>query len=480
LREFNAIFLEEFTAIFNNRSSTMSMKQQQDTIVALATPPGIGALGVIRLSGPAAIALAQQLCPRNKIESMASHRLKLVQLYVDEQLIDEAVLSLFRGPKSFTMEDVVELSLHGSTYILGQVIRQCVQLGARLAEPGEFTLRAFVNGRFDLSQAEAVADLIAADNAHAHRVAMNQMRGGFADEIRALREELIHFASLLELELDFSEEDVTFADRTELLQLLQRISQVVDRLRASFVTGNVIKNGVATVIAGKPNAGKSTLLNALLNEEKAIVSPIPGTTRDAIEDVMVLGGVKFRFIDTAGLREATDLIEQMGVERTRTHLQQAALVLYLFDLGETDPSSLQAELQVLAAQETPLLLVGNKRDAVSDPKVLADFQKLHPDMLFISAKEKEGLAALEQRLLLKVEAGQLQQEKLVANARHEQALGKAAESLTAVRDGLQNGLSSELVAQDIRRSLHFLGEITGQVTTDDLLGSIFSKFCIGK
>lgn len=456
------------------------MKQQQDTIVALATPPGIGALGVIRLSGPAAIALAQQLCPRHRILQMESHRIKLVQLYVDEQLIDEAVLSLFRGPKSFTMEDVVELSLHGSTYILSQVIRQCVHLGARMAEPGEFTLRAFVNGRFDLSQAEAVADLIAADNAHAHRVAMNQMRGGFADEIRALREELIHFASLLELELDFSEEDVTFADRTQLLQLLQRIMQVVDRLRASFVKGNVIKNGVATVIAGKPNAGKSTLLNALLNEEKAIVSPIPGTTRDAIEDVMVLGGVKFRFIDTAGLREATDLIEQMGVERTRTHLQQAALVVYLFDLNQTDPTLLKAELQALTASETPLLLVGNKSDAVHDPAALAAFEALHQDVLFISAKEKVGLAALEERLLLKVEAGQLHQEKLVANARHEQALGKAAESLKAVHDGLRSGLSSELVAQDIRRSLHFLGEITGQVTTDDLLGSIFSKFCIGK
>lgn len=456
------------------------MKQQQDTIVALATPPGIGALGVIRLSGPAAIALAQQLCPRHRILQMESHRIKLVQLYVDEQLIDEAVLSLFRAPKSFTMEDVVELSLHGSTYILSQVIRQCVHLGARMAEPGEYTLRAFVNGRFDLSQAEAVADLIAADNAHAHRVAMNQMRGGFADEIRALREELIHFASLLELELDFSEEDVTFADRTELLQLLQRIMQVVDRLRASFVKGNVIKNGVATVIAGKPNAGKSTLLNALLNEEKAIVSPIPGTTRDAIEDVMVLGGVKFRFIDTAGLREATDLIEQMGVERTRTHLQQAALVVYLFDLTQTDPMLLKAELQALTASETPLLLVGNKSDAVHDPVALAAFEALHQDVLFISAKEKVGLAALEERLLLKVEAGQLHQEKLVANARHEQALGKAAESLKAVHDGLRSGLSSELVAQDIRRSLHFLGEITGQVTTDDLLGSIFSKFCIGK
>jgi len=356
----------------------------------------------------------------------------------------------------------------------------CLQHGARLAEPGEFTFRAFLNGRFDLSQAEAVADLIAADNEHAHRVALNQMRGGFAQEIRELREELIHFASMLELELDFSEEDVEFADRRQLLGLLQRIQQVVDRLRASFLKGNVIKNGVATVIAGKPNAGKSTLLNALLREDKAIVSPIAGTTRDVIEDVMMLGGIKFRFMDTAGLREATDLIESLGVERTREKIKAAAVIVYLFDISSTNLSSLQAEIDGLQLGDTPLVLVGNKMDEVQDLTLMQALRDQYEDLLFISAKAGDGLQELENRLLQVVHAGQLQQEKLVANARHEQALGKAAESLLSVQQGLQNSISSELVAQDIRRTLHFLGEITGEVSTDDLLGNIFSKFCIGK
>jgi tRNA modification GTPase len=306
------------------------------------------------------------------------------------------------------------------------------------------------------------------------------MRGGFAQEIRELREELIHFASMLELELDFSEEDVEFADRRQLLALLQRIQAVVERLRASFIKGNVIKNGVATVIAGKPNAGKSTLLNALLREEKAIVSPIPGTTRDVIEDVMMLGGIKFRFMDTAGLREATDVIEGLGVERTREKLKQAAVIVYLFDLRDTSLASLQAELSDLQLGDTPLILVGNKVDELHDLSQMQLFRDQFEEMLFISAKAGDGLAELESRLLQVVQAGQLQQEKIVANARHEQALGKAAESLLSVQQGLQTGISSELVAQDIRRTLHFLGEITGEVSTDDLLGNIFSKFCIGK
>jgi tRNA modification GTPase len=401
-------------------------------------------------------------------------------IYEQDRLVDEALLICFKAPKSFTMEEVVEFSVHGSTYILDQVMRLCLQQGARLAEPGEFTFRAFLNGRFDLSQAEAVADLIAADNEHAHRVALNQMRGGFAQEIRELREELIHFASMLELELDFSEEDVEFADRRQLLALLQRIQAVVERLRASFIKGNVIKNGVATVIAGKPNAGKSTLLNALLREEKAIVSPIPGTTRDVIEDVMMLGGIKFRFMDTAGLREATDVIEGLGVERTREKLKQAAVIVYLFDLRDTSLASLQAELSDLQLGDTPLVLVGNKVDELHDLSQMQLFRDQFEEMLFISAKAGDGLAELESRLLQVVQAGQLQQEKIVANARHEQALGKAAESLLSVQTGLQTGISSELVAQDIRRTLHFLGEITGEVSTDDLLGNIFSKFCIGK
>lgn len=458
----------------------MKLFDKNDTIVALASPAGIGALGVIRLSGPNAIQIAQRLCPRTKVLQMPSHQARLAMIYEQDRLVDEALLICFKAPKSFTMEEVVEFSVHGSTYILDQVMRLCLQQGARLAEPGEFTFRAFLNGRFDLSQAEAVADLIAADNEHAHRVALNQMRGGFAQEIRELREELIHFASMLELELDFSEEDVEFADRRQLLALLQRIQAVVERLRASFIKGNVIKNGVATVIAGKPNAGKSTLLNALLREEKAIVSPIPGTTRDVIEDVMMLGGIKFRFMDTAGLREATDVIEGLGVERTREKLKQAAVIVYLFDLRDTSLASLQAELSDLRLGDTPLILVGNKVDELHDLSQMQLFRDQFEEMLFISAKAGDGLAELESRLLQVVQAGQLQQEKIVANARHEQALGKAAESLLSVQQGLQTGISSELVAQDIRRTLHFLGEITGEVSTDDLLGNIFSKFCIGK
>jgi len=458
----------------------MKLFEKNDTIVALASPAGVGALGVIRLSGSQAMAIAQRLCPRASVLQMPSHQARLAMIYEHDRLVDEALLICFKAPKSFTMEEVVEFSLHGSTYILDQVLRLCLQHGARLAEPGEFTFRAFLNGRFDLSQAEAVADLIAADNEHAHRVALNQMRGGFAQEIRELREELIHFASMLELELDFSEEDVEFADRRQLLGLLQRIQQVVDRLRASFLKGNVIKNGVATVIAGKPNAGKSTLLNALLREDKAIVSPIAGTTRDVIEDVMMLGGIKFRFMDTAGLREATDLIESLGVERTREKIKAAAVIVYLFDISSTNLSSLQAEIDGLQLGDTPLVLVGNKMDEVQDLTLMQALRDQYEDLLFISAKAGDGLQELENRLLQVVHAGQLQQEKLVANARHEQALGKAAESLLSVQQGLQNSISSELVAQDIRRTLHFLGEITGEVSTDDLLGNIFSKFCIGK
>jgi tRNA modification GTPase len=458
----------------------MQHLNRKDTIVALATPAGTGALGVIRISGTDAIAIAERMCPKAGVAGLASHLVKLVKIYEEDRLIDEALITLFRAPKSFTMEDVVEISLHGSPYILDQIMRLSLKLGARLAEAGEFTFRAFLNGRFDLSQAEAVADLIAADNEHAHRVAMNQMRGGFAQEIRELRNELIHFASMLELELDFSEEDVEFADRSQLLQLLNRIQKVVQRLRESFLRGNVIKHGVATVIAGKPNAGKSTLLNLLLNEEKAIVSPIAGTTRDVIEDVFMLGGVKFRLIDTAGLREAGDVIEQIGVERTREKLKQAAVVVYLFDLTTVQPEVLKAELKALQLGDTPLILVGNKLDGVNALGLLQALRELDDSMIFMAAQNGEGREILESRLLDVVHAGNLQQEKLVANARHEQALGKAAQSLQSVQEGLALGISSELVAQDIRRSLHFLGEITGEVTTDDLLGNIFSKFCIGK
>lgn len=452
---------------------------KDDTIVALATAQGVGAIAVIRLSGPQAIAIADKLAPKIKLAEKATHSIHFGIIKNAQQTVDEAVFSLFRGPQSFTKEDVVEISVHGSTFIIEQVLQLCLQLGARMAQPGEFTFRAFMNGRFDLSQAEAVADLIAADNAHAHRVAINQMRGGFTHEIARLRSQLVDFASLLELELDFSEEDVAFADRSALLALLQQLLKAVNQLKASFMLGNVMKQGVATVIAGKPNAGKSTLLNALLKEEKAIVSHIPGTTRDVIEDVISLEGIKFRFYDTAGIREATDMIESIGVSRTFEKIGQAAIILYLFDLQTEDTTGLREAIKEVPVQNARLLLVGNKMDTV-DSSVIKQLQADFPEMLFISAKEKEGMEALQEKLLTIVNLHQLQTETVVANARHHGALVQAAHALEAAFSGLTNQLATDLVAQDIRQCLYYLGEITGEITTDDLLGNIFSKFCIGK
>lgn len=452
---------------------------KDDTIVALATAQGVGAIAVIRLSGPQAIAIADKLAPKIKLAEKATHSIHFGIIKNAQQTVDEAVFSLFRGPHSFTKEDVVEISVHGSTFIIEQVLQLCLQLGARMAQPGEFTFRAFMNGRFDLSQAEAVADLIAADNAHAHRVAINQMRGGFTHEIARLRSQLVDFASLLELELDFSEEDVAFADRGALLALLQQLLKAVNQLKASFMLGNVMKQGVATVIAGKPNAGKSTLLNALLKEEKAIVSHIPGTTRDVIEDVISLEGIKFRFYDTAGIREATDMIESIGVSRTFEKMGQAAIILYLFDLQTEDTTGLREAIKEVPVQNARLLLVGNKMDTV-DSSIIKQLQADFPEMLFISAKEKEGMEVLQEKLLTIVNLHQLQTETVVANARHHGALVQAAHALEAAFSGLTNQLATDLVAQDIRQCLYYLGEITGEITTDDLLGNIFSKFCIGK
>ncbi len=449
-----------------------------DTIVALATPPGVGAIGVVRLSGVKAFDLAGSVVRKKNFRELPSHTVHFASIYDGNRRLDEAVFTIFKGPRSFTCEDVVEISVHGSPYILEELIQLLLRQGARLARPGEFTFRAFINGRFDLSQAEAVADLIAADNEHAHRVAMNQMRGGFTQEIARLRTQLVDFASLLELELDFSEEDVEFANRKELIALLEQLIAVIGHLQASFRLGNVMKNGVSTVIAGRPNAGKSTLLNALLNEEKAIVSHIPGTTRDVIEDVVLLDGVKFRFFDTAGIREAEDQIEAIGVERTLAKMEQAAIILYLFDLQQTSPSDLKAELSLMKKHNAEVMLVGNKMDAVStsDLEAYANFENLY----FISAKEAIGLKELQKELLNRVFAGQLQDETVVANARHVEALSKANLALEAAVAAFGNQLSTDLVAQEIRSALHYLGEITGEVTTDDLLGNIFSKFCIGK
>ena len=454
-----------------------------DTIVALSTPPGAGAIAVVRLSGPRAIGITQEVFRGRNLAEQPGHTLHFGTIRDDQnQVLDEVVVGLFRGPQSYTREDVVEISTHGSDYIVRELLALLVRRGARLAEPGEFTKRAFLHGAFDLAQAEAVADLIAADSALQHRVALNQMRGGFSRELADLRQRLIDFAALLELELDFGEEDVEFADRTGLLKLLADVKVLVLRLLRSFELGNVIKNGVTTVIAGRPNAGKSTLLNALLNEERAIVSAIPGTTRDFIEDEVSLEGIKFRFVDTAGLRDTEDVVEAIGVARTRQRVQQAAVVLYLLDLNTATPADVAADVAALPLPPgAVLLLVGNKVDEAPAATV-TELQAAHPEILLLSAASHQGLEELRQRLLATVRREGLDAgaATIVTNLRHARSLEVSAEALTAVQQGLQHGLGTELVASDLRRALHALGEITGDISTDDLLGSIFTRFCIGK
>jgi tRNA modification GTPase len=461
-----------------------------DTIVALSTPPGVGALAVVRLSGPDAVAITQALFSKKNLATQPGHTLHYGTLRdpASGQVLDEVVASLYRAPRSFTREDVVEISGHGSDFIVRQIMAALLRQGARLAEAGEFTKRAFLNGALDLAQAEAVADLIAADSALSHQVALNQLRGGFSDELRDLRAQLIKFAALLELELDFGEEDVEFADRTGLTRLLAEVRGVVLGLLRSFELGNVIKNGITTVIAGRPNAGKSTLLNALLREERAIVSAIPGTTRDFIEDEVSIDGLRFRFVDTAGLRDnPADEVEAIGVRRTRERIGQAALLLYLFDLTNMTPAEVQADLAEFTAAypKLPVLLVGNKQDAAT-PSQLTDFQQLSTlgsKLLTISAGQRQGLEELQTALLAQVRGAGLAttgSATIVTNVRHARALEAAAEHLAAVQQGLATGRGTELLAADLRHALGALGEITGDISSDDLLTSIFTQFCIGK
>ena len=452
----------------------------EETIIALATPQGVGAIGVIRLSGKHAITLANEVFKGKDLSQEASHTIHLGTIRDGDKILDEVLLSLFIAPKSFTKENVVEISCHGSNFIIRQIIQLFIRKGARPAKPGEFTKRAFMNGQFDLAQAEAVADLINADSEAAHHAALNQMRGGFSSEIKHLREELIHFASMIELELDFGEEDVEFASRDDLKKLVNRLLEVINALIHSFDLGNVIKNGVPTVIAGKPNAGKSTLLNALLNEEKAIVSDIAGTTRDFIEDELIIGGVAFRFIDTAGLRETTDTIEAIGVERTHAKMKQASLIIYLFDLADTSTVEMNMEINRLENTGVPFLKLGNKLDKV-DESVVEDLQKQHTDMLFLSAKDPEQVEILKTRILELVNRDKFKRgDTVVTNMRQYDSLLQTKNSLEAVINGIDGSVTNDFVAMDIRRSLHYLGEITGEITTDDLLANIFSKFCIGK
>ncbi|GAB2536540.1 tRNA uridine-5-carboxymethylaminomethyl(34) synthesis GTPase MnmE [Rufibacter soli] len=452
----------------------------KDTIIALATAAGHGAIAIIRLSGPEAISMVQGVFKGKNLQKQPSHTLHFGTIRDEEKILDEVVVSLFKAPASYTKEDVVEVSCHGSPYITEQLLKLFLRKGARLAEPGEFTKRAFLNGQFDLAQAEAVADLIASDSALTHQVAMNQMRGGFSAEIKALRAQLIHFASMIELELDFSEEDVEFADRSALRKLISQLQKLISDLLQSFEMGNVLKNGVPTVIAGKPNAGKSTLLNALLNEEKAIVSDIPGTTRDVIEDEAMICGLRFRFIDTAGLRDTQDTVEAIGVARTKEQLKKAALVLYLFDVTTSTPAELEAEIAGLQVGNIPVLFLGNKKD-LATPEQLTQFSTLG-NLVLLSASTKTGLEELKQTLLDQVHANEAitGDRTIVTNLRHFQGLKKTDDALQEVLQGLDNGLTGDWLAADIRRALFYLGEITGEITTDDLLDNIFTKFCIGK
>ncbi|GAB3324540.1 tRNA uridine-5-carboxymethylaminomethyl(34) synthesis GTPase MnmE [Hymenobacter humi] len=466
-----------------------------DTIVALSTPPGAGALAVIRLSGPAAIAITASVFSKKNLAEAAGHSLHYGTLRdpSSQEILDEVVVALYRNPRSFTREDVVEISCHGSDYVVRQVLALLLRQGARLAEAGEFTKRAFLNGAMDLAQAEAVADLIAADSALSHRVALNQLRGGFSQELRDLRARLIKFAALLELELDFGEEDVEFADRTGLAQLLAEVRGVVAGLLRSFELGNVIKNGITAVIAGRPNAGKSTLLNALLREERAIVSAIPGTTRDFIEDEVSIDGLRFRFVDTAGLRDnPADEVEAIGVSRTRQRVRQAALLLYLFDLTELTPAEVQAEIiELTTGLDLPVMAVGNKTD-LSSPAAQAafehEFQAQQPPaaatpLVLIAAGQQEGVERLQAALLAQVRGSALENTAsatIVTNVRHARALETAAAHLAAVQAGLDTGRGTELLAADLRHALAALGEITGEISSEDLLTSIFTQFCIGK
>ncbi|WP_339628720.1 tRNA uridine-5-carboxymethylaminomethyl(34) synthesis GTPase MnmE [uncultured Maribacter sp.] len=461
-----------------------------DTIIALATPSGSGAIAIIRLSGPNAISIASrhfESISGKVLGKQKSHTIHLGYIKDSSAVLDQVLISIFKNPHSYTGEDIIEISCHGSPYIQQQIIQLFLRNGCRTADAGEFTLRAFLNGKMDLSQAEAVADLISSDNAASHQIAVQQMRGGFSNEIKNLRAELLNFASLIELELDFSEEDVEFADRTQFKELLSRIQKVLKSLIDSFAVGNVIKNGIPVAIVGEPNVGKSTLLNAFLNEERALVSDIAGTTRDTIEDEIAIGGIGFRFIDTAGIRETEDVIEGMGIKRTFEKIEQAQVILLLVDGSKllTDDQKLKnivLEYEKIKNQnpQKPLVLLINKADTLSeaDKEIIGQYLN---NINYLSAKTGEGVEELKNSLLEFVNTGALRNnETIVTNTRHYNSLLKALEEIEKVQIGMKEDLSSDLMAIDVREALFHLGEITGQVTNDELLGNIFANFCIGK
>ena len=461
-----------------------------DTIVALATPSGAGAIAVIRLSGEKAISIATQIFESvsgKELTKQKTHTVHLGHIKDGSRILDEVLATVFKNPNSYTGEDTVEFSCHGSSFIQQEIIQLCLRKNARMASPGEFTLRSFLNGKMDLSQAEAVADLISSDSAASHQLAIQQMRGGFSSEIAALREELLNFASLIELELDFAEEDVAFANRDDFQKLITKISFVLKRLIDSFATGNVLKNGIPVAIVGQPNVGKSTLLNALLNEQRAIVSDIAGTTRDSIEDEISIGGIAFRFIDTAGIRETTDTIESLGIKKTFEKIDQAQVVVFLIDssrlfLGEKAILNLQIEIGKIKNKypQKALIVVANKADTITD-KEKTQLKDSIDSLQLIAAKTGQGVEDLKTSLLEFVNTGALKNNQtIVTNTRHYDALLKALEEINRVQEGIDAGLSGDLMAIDIRQALYYFGEITGEITNDDLLGNIFANFCIGK
>lgn len=449
-----------------------------DTIVAVATAPGIGAIAVIRISGEQAFEIINQLFPSKDLLAQPSHTMHVGMLKDGNDAIDEVVVSLYKGPRSFTGEDTIEISCHGSTFIQQQILEACVRKGARLARAGEFTQRAFLNGKLDLTQAEAVADIIASNTKASQRTALHNIRGGFSNDLKEIREQLLQFAALIELELDFATEDVEFADRTKFYALIERSATSAKKLLQSFRLGNVIKNGVSVAIIGKPNAGKSTLLNSLLNEDRAIVSDIAGTTRDTIEETMNINGILFRLIDTAGIRShSTDIIENIGIEKSLQKMQSADIVLYLFDVQAETSDMLQEQVNSFQKAGICYLLVANKYDNEQEQHLL----NMEQPVLYISAKQQKGIEELKNTLFSNtVQSETIAEDTIVTNARHYEALQQVSDSLADIKNGLDNGLPGDLLALDIRRCLYYLGEITGEISNEDKLDYIFSKFCIGK
>ena len=457
----------------------------QDTIIALATPNGLGAISVLRISGKESISVTEKVfkAKNNKLLSKQdSHTVHLGHLIKKGHQLDEVLVTLFKGPHSYTGENTIEISCHGSTYIQKEIINLFIDNGIRVANPGEFTLRAFLNGKMDLNQAEAVADLIASENEGSHKLAIQQMKSGFSDDLKKLRAELLHFSSMIELELDFSQEDVEFVERGEFKKLTNKIKLELNTLINSFQSGNVLKNGISVAIAGKPNAGKSSLLNTLLNDEKAIVSDIPGTTRDSIEDSLIIQGINFRFTDTAGLRETTDFIESKGIEKTINKIKNAKILLYLFDANDTNVNEIKSSINNFKRDDLSIILVRNKIDLINqNSKLLDDIKSISKSQLLeIEATDAKSVESLKIRLINEVELLNPYTDIVISNSRHYEALIKALRAIEEVNEGLVDNVSGDLLSVDIRRSIDHLSEITGEITNDDVLGNIFANFCIGK